>query len=65
MDTATERVRLLLPGLALVVAGLVLFARVPVHGSYLTDVLPTMILLGTGGPAARIAARTSRLAHSS
>jgi MFS family permease len=38
----------LLPGLALVVAGLVLFARVPVHGSYLTDVLPTMILLGTG-----------------
>jgi MFS family permease len=38
----------LLPGLTLVVAGLVLFARVPVHGSYLTDVLPTMILLGTG-----------------
>jgi EmrB/QacA subfamily drug resistance transporter len=38
----------LLPGLALVVAGLVLFARVPVHGSYVKDVLPTMILLGTG-----------------
>jgi EmrB/QacA subfamily drug resistance transporter len=38
----------LLPGLTLVVAGLVLFARVPVHGSYVKDVLPTMILLGTG-----------------
>jgi len=40
--------RTLLPGLVLIVAGLVLFARVPVHGSYLKDVLPTMILLGTG-----------------
>jgi EmrB/QacA subfamily drug resistance transporter len=38
----------LLPGLALVVVGLVLFARVPVNGSYVKDVLPTMILLGTG-----------------
>jgi EmrB/QacA subfamily drug resistance transporter len=38
----------LLPGLGLVVAGLVLFARVPVNGSYVKDVLPTMILLGTG-----------------
>ncbi len=38
----------LLPGLALVAAGLILFAQVPVNGSYVTDVLPTMILLGTG-----------------
>jgi EmrB/QacA subfamily drug resistance transporter len=38
----------LLPGLALVAAGLILFARVPVHGSYVKDVLPTMLLLGTG-----------------
>jgi EmrB/QacA subfamily drug resistance transporter len=38
----------LLPGLALVAAGLILFARVPVNGSYVKDVLPTMILLGTG-----------------
>jgi EmrB/QacA subfamily drug resistance transporter len=38
----------LVPGLTLVVAGLVLFARVPVNGSYVKDVLPTMILLGTG-----------------
>jgi EmrB/QacA subfamily drug resistance transporter len=39
---------LLLPGLVLVAAGLALFARVPVHGSYLSDVLPSMILMGTG-----------------
>jgi EmrB/QacA subfamily drug resistance transporter len=39
---------MLFPGLALVVVGLVLFARVPVHGSYARDILPTMILLGTG-----------------
>jgi EmrB/QacA subfamily drug resistance transporter len=40
--------RTLLPGLALIAAGLGLFARVPVDGSYLTDVLPTTILLGCG-----------------
>jgi len=39
---------ILLPGLALVVAGLLLFTRAPVHGRYLTDVLPGMLLLGTG-----------------
>jgi EmrB/QacA subfamily drug resistance transporter len=38
----------LLPGLALIVAGLVLFARAPVDGDYLVDVLPTMLLLGVG-----------------
>ena len=38
----------LLPGLGLVAAGLILFAQVPVNGSYVRDVLPTMILLGTG-----------------
>jgi len=38
----------LLPGLVLIAAGLGLFARVPVDGNYLTDVLPTMVLLGTG-----------------
>jgi EmrB/QacA subfamily drug resistance transporter len=38
----------LLPSLVFITAGLVLFARVPVHGSYLPDVLPSMILLGTG-----------------
>jgi EmrB/QacA subfamily drug resistance transporter len=40
--------RTLLPGLVLIAAGLALFARVPVDGSYPTDVLPSMILLGLG-----------------
>jgi EmrB/QacA subfamily drug resistance transporter len=38
----------LLPGLVLIAAGLGLFARVPVNGHYLIDVLPTTLLLGTG-----------------
>ena len=38
----------LLPGLALIAAGLALFAMVPVDGTYLTDVLPSTLLLGTG-----------------
>ena len=38
----------LLPGLALIGAGLVLFAQAPVDGVYVTDVLPTMVLLGLG-----------------
>jgi EmrB/QacA subfamily drug resistance transporter len=40
--------RTLLPGMVLVAAGLVLFARVPVHGSYVVDLLPVMLLLGAG-----------------
>jgi MFS family permease len=38
----------LLPGLALIVAGLGLFTQAPVDGDYVTHVLPVMILLGTG-----------------
>ena len=38
----------LLPGLVLIAAGLGLFTQVPVDGDYVTDVLPTMLLLGTG-----------------
>jgi len=38
----------LLPGLVLIAAGLALFTRVPVDGNYVTDVLPTMLLLGSG-----------------
>ena len=38
----------LIPGLVLIAAGLALFARAPVHGHYLTDVLPTLVLLGAG-----------------
>jgi EmrB/QacA subfamily drug resistance transporter len=40
--------RTLLPGLVAVAVGLALFTRAPVHGNYLRDVLPTMILLGVG-----------------
>ncbi len=35
-------------GLALIAAALALFTRAPVDGSYVVNVLPTMILLGTG-----------------
>ncbi|MFL5854470.1 MAG: DHA2 family efflux MFS transporter permease subunit [Solirubrobacteraceae bacterium] len=38
----------LLPSLVLIAAGLVLFARAPVGGDYVTDVLPGMVLLGLG-----------------
>ncbi len=40
--------RLLFPGLGLVAAGLVLFTRAPVDATYATDVLPVLVLLGTG-----------------
>jgi EmrB/QacA subfamily drug resistance transporter len=39
-------------GLLLAAAGLALFVRVPVHGSFLVDVLPSMILLGIGAGVA-------------
>ena len=39
---------MLIPALVLIFAGLAFFARVPVDGSYVTDVLPVMVLLGTG-----------------
>jgi EmrB/QacA subfamily drug resistance transporter len=39
---------LLPPGLALIAVALALFARAPVHGSYMLNVLPSMLLLGTG-----------------
>jgi EmrB/QacA subfamily drug resistance transporter len=38
----------LIPGLVLIAVGLALFTRVPVDGSYVVDMLPVMILLGTG-----------------
>jgi MFS family permease len=42
----------LIPGLMLIGAGLLLFSRVPVDGSYVTDVLPASVLLGLGvGPS--------------
>jgi EmrB/QacA subfamily drug resistance transporter len=36
------------PGLALIALGLILFALAPVHADYLTRILPSMVLLGTG-----------------
>ncbi len=38
----------LIPGLALIVAGLALFARTPVDGNYWVDVFPPLLLLGIG-----------------
>jgi predicted MFS family arabinose efflux permease len=40
--------RPLFTGLLLAAAGLALFVRAPVHGSFAADVLPSMILLGFG-----------------
>jgi MFS family permease len=38
----------LLPGLGLLVVGLVLLTGAPVGGNYVTDLLPAMVLLGVG-----------------
>src|SRR4051794_35083921 len=38
----------LIAGLAITAAGLALFARVPVDAVYVTDILPTMVLIGAG-----------------
>jgi EmrB/QacA subfamily drug resistance transporter len=40
---------ILLAGLTLIAGGLAFFARVPVQGQYLVDVLPALLLLGVGG----------------
>ncbi|HEY1274567.1 MAG TPA: MFS transporter [Thermoleophilaceae bacterium] len=40
--------RSLLSGMVLVAAGLALFARVPVDGDYVVDVLPPLVVLGLG-----------------
>jgi EmrB/QacA subfamily drug resistance transporter len=42
----------LLPGLALILLGLALFARTPIDGRYVVDVLPAMVLLGIGAGTA-------------
>jgi predicted MFS family arabinose efflux permease len=38
----------LVPGLALIAVGLGLFARVPVDGTYLVDVMPSVLFMGAG-----------------
>jgi EmrB/QacA subfamily drug resistance transporter len=40
--------RTLIPGLVMLVGGLLLFALTPVDGTYATDLLPAMILVGVG-----------------
>jgi EmrB/QacA subfamily drug resistance transporter len=40
--------RTVLASIGLIGAGMLLFARTPVDGSYLTDILPAMILVGAG-----------------
>jgi MFS family permease len=40
--------RVLVPALVLVAAGLGLYVRLPVHSSYLIDLMPGMLLLGVG-----------------
>ncbi|MFJ1765837.1 MFS transporter [Amycolatopsis sp. NPDC088138] len=42
----------LLSGLGLVIAGLLLLTRVSVHGSYFTDVLPPLLVMGLGAGVA-------------
>ena len=38
----------LIPGVAMIGVGLLLFARTPVDGNYLADLLPPMVLIGLG-----------------
>jgi EmrB/QacA subfamily drug resistance transporter len=40
--------RMLIPGMVLIALALLLLARTPVDGVYLTDVLPPMLLIGVG-----------------
>ncbi len=40
--------RVLVPALALIFVGLVLFAQTPVDGNYWTDIFPAMLILGLG-----------------
>lgn len=56
----------LITGSLLVAAGLVFFARLPVDASYLTDVLPGMLLMASGMAAVFVAATmaaTSGVSH--
>ncbi len=40
--------RTLIPGLAMALVGLLLFARVPINASYWTDLFPALLLIGLG-----------------
>ena len=43
---------MLITGLSLLLVAMLLFARVPVDGNYLVDVLPTMLIFGAGAGVA-------------
>ena len=43
--------RTLLPAMVSITAGLLLFARTPVDGDYLTDIVPPVVLIGLGAGA--------------
>jgi EmrB/QacA subfamily drug resistance transporter len=59
----------LLPGLAGLAAGLILFSGTPAHAQYVTDLLPAMVLLGIGAglafPALMTLAMSSATAEDS
>lgn len=59
--TRTGRRPVAVLGLLLQTAGLVMIARVPVDGTFLTDVLPGFILVGLGAPTAFIPATAAAL----
>jgi EmrB/QacA subfamily drug resistance transporter len=40
--------RMLMPGLVMLIGGLLIFAMTPVDGTYVTDLLPAMLLVGVG-----------------
>ena len=44
--------RVLIAGLSFLLVAMLLFARVPVDGNYIVDVLPTMIIFGAGAGVA-------------
>jgi EmrB/QacA subfamily drug resistance transporter len=52
----------LLPGLLAIAAGLALLSRAPVHGDYVTDVAPSILLFAVGGGLALPAVMTLAMA---
>jgi EmrB/QacA subfamily drug resistance transporter len=56
--------RALVPGLVAVAVGLALLARIPVEGSYLVDMLPSMLAIGAGAGISFPALMTLAMADS-
>jgi EmrB/QacA subfamily drug resistance transporter len=53
----------LVPGLVLITGGLAWFARLPVDGAYVTDILPSMLLMGIGAGLVFPALTTLAMSH--